>query len=104
MGIMGVHLLQLSWDWHNPTTERQFNPNAPVQEWYNRAGRPDLDDTVFEEFLQQDQGPHQISPTPAMLRQLPNPVVNPPRRSVQQQQPVHQPDNVYRYEAPIDIL
>ena len=104
MGITGVHLLQLSWDWHNPTTERQFNPDAPVQEWYNRAGHPDLDNTVFKELLQQDQGPHQISPTPAMLRQLPNPVVNPPRCSGQQQQPVHQPDNVHRYEAPIDIL
>ena len=45
------HGRQLSWDWHNPTTGRWFNPTAPAQEWYNRAGRPDLDDTVFEEFF-----------------------------------------------------
>ena len=45
------HGRQLSWDWHNPTAEQQFNPNAPAQEWYNRAGCPDLDDSVFEEFL-----------------------------------------------------
>ena len=45
------HGRQLSWDWHNPTTEQQFNLAAPIQEWYDRAGCPDLDDTVFEEFL-----------------------------------------------------
>ena len=98
------HGRQLSWDWRNPTTEHWFNPNAPTQEWYNRAGRPNLDDTVFEEFLQQDQGPHQISPTPAMPRQLPNLVVNPLKCSGQQRQPVTQPDNVYGDEAPVDIL
>ena len=48
--------------------------------------------------------PHQTSPTPAGPRQLPNPVVNPPRHSGWQQQHIIQPDNVYRDEAPIDIL
>ena len=98
------HGSQLSWGWHNPTAEHQFNLAAPVQEWYNRAGCPDLDNTVFEEFLWQDQGPHQTSPTPAIPRHLPNLVVNPPRHSGWQRQPVTRPDNVYRDEAPIDIL
>ena len=78
------HRRQLSWDWHNPTTVRKYNPDAPIQRWYERAGCPDLDDTVFEEFLQWDQGPHQTSPTPVRPRQLPNLVENPPRCSGQQ--------------------
>ena len=97
------HGRQLSWDWHNPTTEQQFNPAAPIAEWYHGGGRADLDNTVLKEFLQQ-QGSHQTSPMPAMPKQPPNPVVNPPRCSGQQQQPVTRPDNVYRDEAPIDIL
>ena len=97
------HGRQLSWDWHNPTTEQQYNPAAPVAEWYCSGGHADLDNTVFEEFLQQ-QGSHQTSPTPAMPRQPPNLMVNPPRRSGQQWQPITQPDNVYEDEAPIDIL
>ena len=97
------HGRQLSWDWHNPTTEQRYNSTAPVAEWYHGGGCADLDDTVFKEFLQQ-QGPHQTFPTPARPRQLPNPVVNPPRRSGQQRQPVNWPDNVYRDEALVDIL
>ena len=45
------HGRQLSWDWHNPATEQWFNPAAPTQGWYDGAGHPNLDDTVFEEFL-----------------------------------------------------
>ena len=85
------HARQLSWDWHNPTTECRYNLAAPVQGWYERAGCP-------------DQGPHQISPTPAAPRQLTNLVVNPLRCSGQQRQLVTQPDNVYGDEAPVDIF
>ena len=98
------HGRQLSWDWHNPTAECRFNPAAPAQEWYHWAGCPNLDNAVFEEFLQMDQGPHQTLPTPAAPRQLLNLVVNPLQCSGQQRQPVTQPDNVYGDEAPIDIL
>ena len=98
------HGRQLSWDWHNPTTEHMYNPDAPIAQWYSRAGHPDLDDTLFKKFLWQDQGPHQTSPTPARPRQLLNLVENPPRCSGQQQQPVIQPDIIYGDEAPIDIL
>ena len=97
------HGRQLSWDWHNPTTEAQYNPEHSIPEWYHPGGYADLDNTVFEEFLQQ-QGPCQTSPTPAAPRQPPNPVGNPPRHSGRQRQPIHQPDNIYRDEAPIDIL
>ena len=55
------HGRQLSWDWHNPMTEMQYNPNRPIVEWYHHGGHADLNDTVFEEFLQQ-QGSHQTSP------------------------------------------
>ena len=95
---------QLSWDWHNPTTECMYNPDAPIEGWYSRDGHPDLDDMLFEEFLQWDQGPHQTSPAPTRPRQLQNLVENPPRHSGQQQQPVIWPDNVYGDEAPINIL
>ena len=98
------HRRHLSWDWHNPTTEHMYNPDTPIAQWYNRAGHLDLDDTVFKEFLQQDTGPYQTSPTPAGPRQLLNLVENPPRHSGQQQQPVIRPDNVYGDEAPVDIL
>ena len=84
-------------------TEQQFNPTAPVAEWYHDGGHADLDDTVFEEFLQQ-QGSHQTSPAPAAPRQPPNLVVNPLRRSGWQRQPITRPDNVYGDEAPVDIL
>ena len=97
------HGRQLFWDWHNSTTEQQYNPDAPIAEWYRHGGHADLDNTVFKEFLQQ-QGSRQTSPTPAGPRQPPNPVVNPPRHSGRQRQPVTQPDNVYRDEAPVDIL
>ena len=86
------HGRQLSWDWHNPTTEQ----------WYRHGGCADLNNTA-EEFLRQ-QGSCQTSPTPAAPRQPPNPVVNPPRHSGQQRQPVTWPNNVYGDEAPIDIL
>ena len=33
-----------------------------------------------------------------------NPLVNPPRCSGWQQQPINWPDNVYGDEAPVDIL
>ena len=89
----------MSWDWHNPTMGA---PN-PTLGWSHRTGHASLPDRVFEEFLQQ-QGSRQTSSTPAAPRQPPNPVVNPPRRSGQQRQPVTQPDNVYGDEAPIDIL
>ena len=98
------HGRQLSWDWHNPTTEWWYDPDTSIEEWYTRAVHSDLDDTVFEEFLQWDQRPHQTSPTSARPRQLPNLVENPPRHSGQQQQPVIWPDNVYRDETPIEIL
>ena len=97
------HGRQLSWDWHNPTTEHRYNPNAPIAEWYCHGGRADLDNTVFKEFLQQ-QGSHQTSPSPAGPRQLLNPMVNPSRHSGQQRQPITQHDNVYGDEAPVDIL
>ena len=46
------HGRQSSWDWHNPTTEQRFNPAAPIAEWYHGGGCADLDNTIFEEFLQ----------------------------------------------------
>ena len=94
------HGRQLSWDWHNPMTEQWY---APIVDWYGHGGHPDLDNTVFEEFLRQ-QGSCQTSPTPAMPRQPLNLVGNPPRCSGWQRQPIHWPDNVYRDEAPVDIL
>ena len=101
------HGRQLSCDWHNPRTECWKgvpDPNVLIpEEWYHPDGHADLDDSVFKEFLQQ-QGSCQTSPTPARPRQSANPLVNPPRHSGQQQQPVHRPDNVYGDEAPIDIL
>ena len=45
------HGRHLSWDWHKPTAEQWYNPDTPIQGWYHRAGHPDLDDTVFKEFL-----------------------------------------------------
>ena len=97
------HGRQLSWDWHNPITEWRYNPAAPVAEWHRGGGHADLDNTVFEEFFRR-QGSRQTSPTPAAPRQLPNLVMNPPRCSGCQRQPITQPDNVYGDEAPIDIL
>ena len=86
------HGRQLSWDWHNPRSDHYKgvpNPNNPVPEgWYRPDGQADLDDTVFEEFLRQ-QGSRRTSPTPAGPRQPANLLVNPPRRSGWQQQPVH---------------
>ena len=32
-------------------TEAQYNPYAPVAEWYHRSGHADLDNTFFKEFL-----------------------------------------------------
>ena len=93
----------MSWDWHNPTTECQYDLTAPIAEWYHSGGCADLDNMVFEEFLQW-QGSHQTSPTPATPRQLPGLVVNPLRHSGQQRQPIIWPDNVYGDEAPVDIL
>ena len=84
-------------------TEQRYDPAAPIAEWYCGGGHADLDNTVFKEFLRQ-QGSCQTSPTPAVPRHPPNSVVNPPRRSGQQRQPVTWPDNVYGDEAPIDIL
>ena len=95
------HGRQLSWDWHNPTT----GAPDPRLGWSCCAGCVPAYDAVFKEFLQnQEQEPYQTSPTPAGPRQPVNPLVNPPRHSGQQRQPVHQPDNVYRDEAPVDIL
>ena len=96
------HGRQSSWDWHNPMTER-FPPDISANRWFSCGGHADLDNTVFEEFLWQ-QGSCQTSPTPARPRQPANLLVNPPRCSGQQRQPVHWPDNFYGDEAPIDIL
>ena len=41
------HGRQYSWDWHNPTAP--VNPNIP--EGWRPWGCPDLDNSVFEEFL-----------------------------------------------------
>ena len=95
------HGRQLSWDWHNPVT----GAPDPVLEWSHHTGHDQIPDSVFEEFLQhQDHELGQTSPTPARPRQPANLLVNPPRCSGQQQQPIHQPDNVYGDEAPVDIL
>ena len=45
------HGRQLSWDWHNPTTEARYNSNCPIVEWHHHGGHADLDNTVFKEFL-----------------------------------------------------
>ena len=45
------HGRQLSWGWHNPTTEQWYNPHAPVAEWYHHGGHADLHNTVFKELL-----------------------------------------------------
>ena len=44
------HGRQLSWDWHNPTTEH-FPPEISADRWYSHGGHVDLDDSVFEEFF-----------------------------------------------------
>ena len=95
------HGRQSSWEWQNPAT----GAPDPRLGWSCHADCGQIPDCVFEDFLRhQDQRLCQTSPTPARPRQPANPLVNPPRCSGQQRQPIHWPDNVYRDEAPVDIL
>ena len=103
------HGRQLSWDWHNPTSTRYHSvstrddPASRPEGWWRPEGHPDLDNSIFEEFLRQSQWSCQTLPTPARPRQPPQ-GVNPPWCSGQQRQPAIWPDNVYGDEAPVDIL
>ena len=104
------HGRQLSWDWHNLTSmhyhgvSTRDDPASRPEGWWRLEGRPDLDNSVFEEFLRQGQWSHQTSTTPAGPRQPPSQGVNPPRHSGRQRQPTTRPDNVYGDEVPVDIL
>ena len=84
--------------WYNYTRH-----GRQLSGWWRPEGRPDLDNSVFEEFLRQGQQSRQTLPTPARPRQPPQ-RVNPPRHSGWQRQPAIRPDNVYGDEAPIDCI
>ena len=95
------HGRQLSWDWHNPVT----GAPDPRLGWSHHADHNQVPDHTFEEFLRhQDRESGQTSPTPARPRQPANLLVNPSRCSGWQRQPIHQPDDIYGGEAPVDIL
>ena len=119
------HGRQLSWDWHNPTSNRYHvmqADNTPCPEgWWRLWGCPDLDDSVFEEFLRHGSQSSQALLTPASQQQPPadervpshsrtrlpsgsgggipsGPIETAqegPRRSGKTRQPRQQPDNVY---------
>ena len=64
------HGRHLSWDWHNSTSKHYHgtttgtDPAPHPEGWWRLEGHPDLDNSIFEEFLQQGQRSHQTSPTP----------------------------------------
>ena len=71
------HGRQFSWDWHN-LTSMCYHDNATgtdiarcPAEWWRPEGRPDLDNSIFEEFLQRGGQSSQTSPTPASQWQPP---------------------------------
>ena len=121
------HGRQFSWDWHNPTSTRYHVTGTgtdtaprPVG-WWRLEGHPDLDDSIFKEFLRHGGQSSQASLTPALRRQLPADESVPsqsqarlpsgsgggipsgpietapegPRRSGRTRQPRQQLDNVY---------
>ena len=51
------HGRQFSWDWHNPTSMRYHVTSTATDDtrrpegWWRLEGHPDLDDSIFEEFL-----------------------------------------------------
>ena len=56
------HGRQLFWDWHNPVT----GALDPILGWSHHAGRNQVPDSTFEEFLRhQDHESGRTSPTPA---------------------------------------
>ena len=59
------HGRQYSWDWHNPMTRQ----NPTIEEGWRPWGHPDLDNSIFEEFLQCSNQSSQASPTPASRQQ-----------------------------------
>ena len=69
--IQSRHGRQSSWDWHHLTSMRHHTTStstgtAPCPEgWWRLEGCPDLDDSIFKEFLQQGGQSSQASPTPA---------------------------------------